>query len=221
MSCCICAIAKAENDYINDWVNYYLKLGVSCISIFDNNDTSAEWIGNRIDSKLINTRVKIIPAHHLTAGFQVNVYTLFYNKANIYFDWIGFFDIDEFIVLPKHNTVTDFLSTIRSDINVLRLNWQIYGDDGMINGDTSIPVYQRITKKLTHPYNYHGKCFVRGGLNDVLFTSSHYPLINGRIPVQCLPSNKIIGTPTINLGQIEYDTAYLAHYMRILSTLYD
>lgn len=213
MTCCICAIAKNENNYINDWVNYYLNLGVDSISIFDNNDVSSEWIGNRIDRDLLNSRVKIIPASNFTAGFQVKVYTAFYNAAKNTFDWLGFFDIDEFLMLPKYKTIPELLNTIRKDINVLRLNWQIYGDDGIVNGDISIPIYKRITNKLNHQYNFHGKCFVRGGLDDVLFTSSHYPLINGQVPVQCSPSNQLIGRPTINLGRIEYNTAYLAHYM--------
>lgn len=212
MKCAICAIAKNENDYINDWCKYYFNLGFDEIYIFDNNEKTTEYVGNRIDENIKN-KVFIIPANTLTYGFQVKVYTKFYQDFNKEFDWIGFLDIDEFIVLNKHKNIKDLLETIDKDTPVLRMNWQMYGDDGILNGDISIPVYERIKNKLNHPYNYHGKCLVRGNIPNTVFTSSHYPMINGKIAKQCLPSNKLVNNAQVNIGCIEYDIAYIAHYM--------
>ena len=37
MRVCLIAIAKMENDYINDWVKYHLNLGIDRIYLYDNN----------------------------------------------------------------------------------------------------------------------------------------------------------------------------------------
>ena len=214
MKCVICAIAKNENDYINEWCKYHLNLGFDEIYIYDNNEINAEYIGNKIEDS-IKEKVFIIPANTLTHGFQVKVYSEFYKKHITEFDWIGYFDIDEFVVLNNHKNIKDFLFTFKQDIQTIRLNWQIYGDDGILNGDISVPVYKRIVKKLNHPYNWHGKCIVRGNIKDCHFISSHYPVIgtNNLLTKSCLPSGKILTNDKVNIGQIEYDVAYIAHYM--------
>jgi hypothetical protein len=213
MKCCICAIAKNENDYINEWCKYHLNLGFDKIFIFDNNEKTTEYVGNRID-RSISEHITIIPANDCTYGFQVKVYSQFYDKFNKEFDWLAFLDIDEFIVLNKHKSIKDLLSTINSDIPVLRLNWQMYGDDGILSGDIKVPVYKRIVKKLNHRYNLHGKCLVRGNVEGVVFKSSHYPMINGQVGKSCFPSGRLLGPEAkVNIGAIEYSIAYIAHYM--------
>lgn len=212
MECCICAVAKNENAYINDWVEYHVNLGFSHISIYDNNAPNTKYVGDCISDEY-RKYVEIIPANTLTHGFQVKCYTDFYTKNYNKYDWIAFLDIDEYMCLVKHNIISDFLNTIKPTMPVVRLNWQLYGDDGIYSGDVSIPVNKRIVKKLKHPLNTHGKCIVRGGLAGVEFTSSHYPLINGEIGLACMPSGKDLGHRAKLCLPIEYSVAYIAHYM--------
>ena len=212
MKCAICAIAKNENDYINDWCKWHLDLGFDKIYLFDNNDPSTEFVGNFIDSDIKNN-VIIIPVNHFKQ-FQKQAYNDFYKNFGINYDWTAFIDIDEFIVLIKHKNIKDFLSTINCNIEEVRLNWQIYGDDGIKNGDIKIPVYKRIVKKLKHEYNFHGKCIVKGKLENIKFDSVHYALVNDKMPKQCLPNGEVLNdTSKIHLGKIDYSTAYIAHYM--------
>ena len=42
----VCALAKNEHLYINEWVNHYVKLGVDKIFIFDNDDS--KYYGNYV-----------------------------------------------------------------------------------------------------------------------------------------------------------------------------
>lgn len=212
MKCAICAIAKNENDYINDWVKYHIDLGFDEIYLFDNNEPDAEYVGNRI-SKDYLSHVVIVPVNHFKQ-FQKKAYNDMYSYFGKDFDWTAFIDVDEYIVLSTHKNVKDFLQTIKPNIECVRLNWQTYGDDGIIAGDISVPVYKRIVKKLDHPYNKHGKCIVKGGLKNVIFESVHYPTIQGKMPSQCLPSGNVLSSDAkINLNVIEYDVAYIAHYM--------
>jgi hypothetical protein len=52
MKVCIIAIARQENLYINEWVNYHLNLGVDNIIVCDNNDTN-----ERVSDIIKNNRV--------------------------------------------------------------------------------------------------------------------------------------------------------------------
>lgn len=38
MKVAICVIARLENNYLREWVEYYLKLGVDTIFLGDNNE---------------------------------------------------------------------------------------------------------------------------------------------------------------------------------------
>lgn len=45
----ICALARREHLYINDWVKYHIDLGFDHIYIYDNDDKKTPYIGDRID----------------------------------------------------------------------------------------------------------------------------------------------------------------------------
>lgn len=61
MKIAIVSIAKNENLYIKDWIDYHLKLGFDDIYIYDNNDIDSEKISDVIDINIYKT-VKIIDA---------------------------------------------------------------------------------------------------------------------------------------------------------------
>ena len=50
----ICTMAKKENEYIKEYVDYYIKLGVDHIFIYDNNDEYSEKISDIIDKSYKN-----------------------------------------------------------------------------------------------------------------------------------------------------------------------
>ena len=208
MKVVICAIAKCENEYINDWINYHLNLGVDEIHIYDNNDIDYEPLENRINSDKVYI-VKIPNAKK----FQSSTYTEFYNKNKDKFDWCIFIDIDEFIVLNKWNNIKEFLSDSKiSSYPVVRLNWHMYGDDDKIKRDLSKSVYDGITKRLKgHRLEKHGKEIIKGGLNGVNIPSSHYCLINEKLPKQIMPDYKeTVGTVG---GLHDCQEAFINHYM--------
>ena len=92
----ICAVAKCENDYINDWVNYHINLGVDKIYIYDNNDEAYEPLESRIIENIDKVEIIKIPG---LKEFQVAKYNEFYNTHN--YSWNIFIDIDEYIILNK------------------------------------------------------------------------------------------------------------------------
>lgn len=212
MKCAICAIAKNENLYINDWCKWHLNLGFDQIYLFDNNDKSTKFVGDFID-KSIKDRVNIIPVNEFKQ-FQKRAYNDYYRHFAKRYDWHAFIDIDEFIVISaKYKSVKEVLSKFNNN-QMIRLNWQLYGDDGIISGDVKVPVYERIKKKLDHEYNYHAKCIFPGNKDNVDFVSVHYALCNGKMLEQVLP-NKTVLDPSekIVLKHKDYSEMYIAHYM--------
>lgn len=228
MKAVICAIAKCENEYINNWVNYHLNLGFDEIYLFDNNDADYEPVENRIHinpeykGRVIIQKIPGVRRWKSSDkfGFQAKLYTYFYKNHKNKFDWCAFIDIDEFITLEKWPDIKSFLSDpMFKGYPVIRLNWHMYGDDDMVARDVSVPVWQAITHRLKgHRYEHDGKEIVRGGLSNVSIASCHYCTIRNCIPKQIMPNGKTTkakgsctGETYNNLPNCE--EAYIRHYM--------
>ena len=124
MKISIIAIAKHENLYINEWINYHLALGFDKIIIADNNDSNSEKISDVVDNPNV-----IIEDYHDVVGVQPIAYTELFLKYREQFDWIAFIDIDEFIFLEEkyNNNIKNFLSISPfNEANIIKLCWKIY-----------------------------------------------------------------------------------------------
>lgn len=208
----ICAVAKCENDYINDWVKWHIDRGVDEIHLFDNNDLDYEPIEKRIDKKYLNkVFITKIPG---AQKFQLSTYDKFYKENKNRFDWIGFLDIDEYVVVKKWDNIKEFLNDDKfKNYNVIKLNWHMYGDDGKVERDMSVPVYKGIVKRLKgQEYESHCKQFVRGhNKYNVEICSNHYCTFDGRLPKQIMPDGK--PTQAKISGARNCEEAYINHYM--------
>ena len=47
----LCTMGKAENLYLNEFIDYYIKLGINHIFIYDNNEPSFERMSDILDNK--------------------------------------------------------------------------------------------------------------------------------------------------------------------------
>ena len=106
---CICTIGKQENRYIREFTEYYKNYGIDQIFLYDNNDVKGERfeevISDFINSgfiKLYNWRGKRSPQLKILRHCYKNNY----NK----FDWLIFYDIDEYINLKNYTNIKDFLN---------------------------------------------------------------------------------------------------------------
>lgn len=153
MEVAICAIAKRENLYVNEWVNYHLNLGFDKIYLYDNNDEDYPFVGNYISNL---DKVEIIKWNIDSNRFinQELSYRHFIENYSQLYDWVAFIDIDEFIHIDTLD-VKDFLSRFSGEDNIA-LNWHIYGDDDIIEGNESIPVRDRFKiNKITMDFSVY------------------------------------------------------------------
>ena len=121
--------AKRENEYLEEYVEHYLKIGFDKIIIADNNDQPNEL--NSILQKHIEAKkVQILPINGLKGKFQTNLYDMFAKEGN--FKWCAFFDADEFLEIShRYKDVKDFLSSINED--AVLVQWLIYGPNKQIH----------------------------------------------------------------------------------------
>lgn len=212
----VCAIAKNENLYINEWANYYLKLGFSHIYLYDNNDTTTPYVGNFIDSA-IKSKITIIDKRNIHEhALQHKVYDEFYKTHA--FDWCLYCDIDEFLV--GVDDINNFLSQQKfKSFDQIRIRWHLFGDDDIVERDVSKPVFN-FFKQIKHipEFENQGKAIVRGKIKNVKIQSCHYATqwANGRYQalLSCLPSGKPCPNSTYRImADYSNETIFLNHYM--------
>lgn len=168
MKTLLVAIAKNENKYIDEFINYHYKLGFSQIVICDNNDIDGEVISNdKVIVEDFRGKHKERKLGTRYFGIQEDAYNYCYKKYNEQYDWIAFLDIDEFLTIPN-DTLEGYLKTVDKNASAVYVNWIIYGDNEKLYYEDK-PVLERFpnqSSNLSKPENPKGqeyfKTIVRG-----------------------------------------------------------
>ena len=221
MKVVICAMAKNEHLYINEWVRHYVELGFDKIYLYDNDELDKPLIMDFIDEELKPyVHYKNIRGQK-KEKLQHDIYTGFYFKYNKTFDYCLFCDIDEFLF--GVDNIKDFLKNFNDE--QIRIKWKLFGDDDLITRDMSKGVVDTFHKEITDTLNRNlidkgnlekqGKMIVKGGLNNVVIRSPHFASRESRdnILQSVLPSGK----PCFSKVAIEEDYSnecvFIHHYM--------
>lgn len=219
----LCAIAKNENKYINDWAHYYFNLGFDHIYLYDNNFSKEPYVGNCFDDDIKN-KITVFNVQNICGqDIQVNSYNNFYRNYKNTFDWCLFCDIDEF--LDGITDIHSFFETNSSkfkDVYQIRVKWRLFGDDDLLERDETIPVYKFFKKIIKdHPgYSDQGKMFLKGNLNpeDITILIHSAVAKNNKNLPSCLPSGKpcpscLIYKKSLTLiSNYQEEVVYLNHY---------
>ena len=179
--CAVCAIGRMENRYAVEWVDHYLKLGFDKIFIYDNNFGDEEHFEEVLAPYIKKKKVEIIPYRNILYS-QKPAYNDCYRRHGHEYQWIAFFDFDEFLILPEGETMKDFMA-LHKDADLVALNWQMMQDSGLTNYDPR-PCQERFTVMMPYEMtrsdgthvNDHMKSIVRGGLPCLIFDENpHMP----------------------------------------------
>ena len=122
MKVCIIAIAKNEDLYLKEWIDYHLGLGFDKIIIALNDDIYKPPVEN--------PKVQYEDWSGISP-VQVRAYTTLYEKYQVDYDWMVFFDIDEFLVLETGNDIKEFLKDFNCDI--IRVSERHYTDSDLLD----------------------------------------------------------------------------------------
>ena len=175
LNICICAIGKDENLYAKEFVDYYIKLGVDKIFIYDNNDIEGENFDIILDYYIKHKKVEIIDIRGLSS-IQMPIYNYCYRKNKGFYDWIGFLDFDEFLFIKSKESIKNYFYHERfNKCQTIFFNWIMYNDNNLIKYDNRslIERFKKPTLKF-----YQGKSFVRGKIDDLFIPTTHLVGIN-------------------------------------------
>jgi hypothetical protein len=118
MKVALICVAKFEDYYLKEWLDYNQKLGFDKVLLFQN-----DW---RTDLE------HPVLEKYICDGQSIQV--PLYNKVlqdNTEYDWLAFIDCDEFIVLKKHNNIKELIEEYQHRTNVIGLNWTFFGNLGI------------------------------------------------------------------------------------------
>lgn len=145
MKISLVCIAKKEDDYIQEWISYHLKLGFDKIFIYEN-----DW-----EHEIHNPMVQTFKVNG--PRMQVPVYNHFIQNYKNDYDWAAFLDIDEFLVLKKHNNIHEFVKDYEN-YDAIGVNWMLFGDNNLTS-TSERGVLSRFTKRQ-NDVNPHIKSIV-------------------------------------------------------------
>lgn len=209
----VCAIIKNEQLFIREWAEHYLDLGFDKLYIYEDFGSSShekelKELINSSKVELINLdNSRVIPNYPKGTMVQGSLYSYFLNKCKRekLADWIGFFDVDEFMMFEDGWNL-EKLEEDFADCGGVLLAWRLYGANGHIerpsggvkeNYTTPMPLGSRLDNAL----EWNVKSFVNVAHCD---GKKHIHMFNG-----CLRTNH---TPaTWNSGLI-FEKAWLNHY---------
>ena len=147
MKVALVCIAKNEDNYIKEWYDYHMKIGFDDIIVYQN-----DWECNITEPNLIKYRVD-------GKNKQLFCYNNFITEHQGKYDWVAFFDVDEFLVLKKHKNVKEFIKDYE-DYPGIGINWVFFGDNnhnGVIDDYSVISRFIKREKKV----NNHVKSIVK------------------------------------------------------------
>lgn len=213
MKTALITIGRLENRYIREFVEWHLTVGFDHIVIIDNNRQTEEHFEDVLQD-YIDQRKVTVENYRDRVLVILQAFSDMYNKYRTAYDWLGFWDCDEFLDLKKTKLAT-FLKDRKS--NCILINWKCYGDNNKVRYEDK-PVTERFPKPLPddlhvqyadHAENEHVKALVKGGLVGVSYK------ITPHVPSGCQTYETAGRTPCSDSPLQPFDgkTAVLRHYI--------
>ena len=161
---CVCTLGKEENRYIAEFVEHYKNYGVDKIYLYDNNDINGERYDKVIRKYIRNKFVEVIDWRGVKGtstyyGILNSCYKAFHDQ----YDWLIFYEIDEFLFLKNYTNVKEYLlSPNFNNCESIQLNWVHMSDNNHIFY-TNKPLKERFPTrgKNVVKNRYNKICFVK------------------------------------------------------------
>ena len=153
---------KNEADDILSWIAWYVSLGADTVLLHDDGSTDGTAEMADLAARTSDVRVVRLPQDgRLFIERQRDAYLDVLRRYGTKFEWIGFFDADEYLDLPPDTDLRAFLAR-GGDIGAVGVNWCNYG-----SSDHVLRPYDHPFNAYVHhypaeiPINRHVKSFLR------------------------------------------------------------
>ena len=216
MKTLLCCIGRRENDYIREFVEYNKVLGFTNICLYDNNYDGEEDFHDVIGDYISDGYV-ILKDYRNRKVCQLDAYNECYKTYGNDYDWIAFFDIDEFMFINCNKTLGEYLARPEFiEYDMIHINWLLFGDGGQTKSDGR-GLLQRIVQPLdlnhitfySFPDNFHCKSIIRGGLAEVKWNCTPHTPTNG---IKCCNSYGLPCDGNSPFTPYDYRNAGLRHF---------
>lgn len=183
----ICTLVRKENLYINEFIDYYIKLGFDHIYIYDINRPNTEKISDVINEKYEDYITIYENISNYIPNQKIGYIHCYKNNKNKY-DWIFMIDIDEYLVIKKNliikrNTLKEYLSAkVFNKCDFIKIHWVQPTDNNLLHYEA-----RPLLERFKGPYfeDTHIKTLVRRGIKNLIY-DIHSP---SSFPKNCIICN--------------------------------
>ncbi len=179
----LCAIAKDEDKYLQEWIHYHVLIGVERFIIYDNG--SATPIQETLAGHVRTGLVTVIPFRGKDR--QIPAYDHCLHEFGSNFRWIGFLDLDEFLVLKDTQDARILLSEYE-DFGGLAVNWVMFGSSGHVTSPKGLQIENYVLRRPSP--DLHVKSIVQPrhataarNAHQFLYKPARYCVNADRLPV--------------------------------------
>ena len=129
---CLCTLGKKENKYCREYVEHYKRYGVDKIFIYDNNDINGENFTDVLYDYIKSDYVEILNYRGINK-MQMKALNDCYNNNYQKYDWLIFYDMDEYIYLKNYTKIKYYLGEEKfKGCDLIHLNWVLHLDNNHI-----------------------------------------------------------------------------------------
>ena len=209
----ICAIFKNEAPYLREWIEFHRIVGVEHFYLYNNNSTDnyLEILAPYINAGLIDL------IDWPKQQSQMEAYSDCVERFKVDCRWIGFIDLDEFVLPIDDDTIYDFLSRFEKTAGAVVLPWQQFGSSGLINREMDSLVCESFYS-CWRKHRSIGKCFYNTAyeidFQDPRNKVFHHFLITHCNGIANMPAN-VFGRrsyPNLFPGKGDHFPAQINHY---------
>lgn len=226
MKTCILTVIKNENEYLDNWIKYHLKLGIDHIFIGEDFDSqSHKNITNNYSSEKV-TLLQVIDFYDTNEKREKLLYEkshsfvlqnsyfrngIQYIKNNYSYNWCFIIDIDEYITIKdNHKSINDVMVEFQNYDAVI-LQWENYGANGLVYKPDykEKSIIETYTQKTGFPKLDDRKWFekVKTVYNINTYNNT---CASNRLPT--LNCNWCKTDFTKDRNKLVYDKVYIRHY---------
>ena len=202
---------KGAGHLLREWAEYYIELGIDKLILFDNNTP------NRVfeDLKGLEDYLIVLDGKD---GEQLSQYNYAYNKFGNDFDWLLFFDDDEWLFLNEDADLRSYLSRdCFKDTDCIHVNWKLYGDCGHVHPVEGLSTPEMFPDPLPlnmrvyypFPENCHVKTILHCKGKNLRFPNPHFVIGNN---ISAVNNAGVPCNSKSPFSPYNYDLAELRHY---------
>lgn len=168
----IVCIIKNEATYINEWINYYISIGIDHFYIYDNDSN------DNLENKLIEYGDRITYSKISGKLRQLDAYNDALNRYRYTTKYMAVIDADEFIYSPLgDHKIFPFVNKVLKNKKVggLAVNWLIFGSSGYVNRPKGLVTDNYIYRANTNFNKNHHIKTIFNPRKVFYFSITHYP----------------------------------------------